>query len=105
MTKEYGYEQILEAINSVMKDEVYLRNPGINFLEKIPTDKKLLLIQRERLLLKLMSQGFRMADIAQKMNLSKRLVEEHKTRLYSKTDTNNSVSLLDYARRMGVDLN
>lgn len=101
MTKDYGYEHILESIDAVMKGEVYLRNPSINYHEQVPENKKLVFIQRERSILELLNEGLRTIDIADKLKLSKRTIEEHKTRMYKRSDTKNSADLLRHARILG----
>ena len=101
LTKDYGYEQIIESIDAVMNGEVYLRNPSINYYEQLPEEKKLLLIKREKRIVKLLSKGLRIADIANELGVSKRTIENHKTHLYKKTNTKNSAELVGYANAMG----
>lgn len=101
LTKDYGSEHILEAIEAVMNGEVYMRNPSINYHEQLTEEKKLLLMQRERRVLELLVRGLRTADIARQLEVSTRTVEGHKTLLYKKTDTKNSAELVSYASALG----
>lgn len=101
ITKDYGHEQLFEAVEEVMKGKIYLRNPDINYYENVPEKKKLRLIKREKHIIKLLSKGLRTADIADELGLSKRTVEGTKTNLFKKTDTRNSAELINYVRAVG----
>ena len=101
LTKDYGYEQIFEAIEAVMAGKVYMRNPNINYYEQIPENKKLVLIKRERHFLKLLRKGLRTGDIATELELSKRTVEVIKSNLYKKTGTKNSAELIHHTNVVG----
>lgn len=101
MTKDYGHEHILESIYAVMNGEIYMRNPRINFHEKLPEEKKLKLIKREKRVLELLAQSKKTAEIAQQLDVSKRTVEYHKSNLYRKTDTKTLAGLMSYATAIG----
>ena len=105
--KESGKDELANAINTVIAGENYfsqklLRNIILN-LNKTKTFKGTLhkqeikLTPRETEILKLICQGLSNAEISEKISLSLRTVEGHKSNLISKTGVRNSVSLVMYA--------
>jgi DNA-binding NarL/FixJ family response regulator len=54
---------------------------------------------REREILELICQGYNNDQIAELIHLSPKTVEKHKSNLFQKTDTNNTVNLIIYAFR------
>lgn len=61
-----------------------------------------LLTGREREILKLLAEGLTTREIAEKLVVSPKTVEGHKTRLMSKLDLHNRVELVKYAFRRGI---
>lgn len=55
--------------------------------------------RREREVLELLCQGYNNDQIAEKIHVSAKTVEKHKSHLFQKTDTNNTVNLIIYAFR------
>ncbi len=105
--KESGKDELANAINTVIAGENYfsqklLRNIILN-LNKDKTFKGTIhkqdikLTPRETEILKLICQGLSNAEISEKISLSLRTVEGHKSNLISKTGVRNSVSLVMYA--------
>jgi DNA-binding NarL/FixJ family response regulator len=105
--KESGKDELSNAINSVIAGENYfsqklLRNIILN-LNKAKTFKgtqykqEIKLTPRETEILKLICQGLSNTEISEKISLSLRTVEGHKSNLISKTGVRNSVSLVMYA--------
>jgi len=105
--KESGKDELANAINTVISGENYfsqklLRNIIIN-LNKAKTfratthKQEIKLTPRESEILKLICQGLSNAEISEKISLSLRTVEGHKSNLISKTGVRNSVSLVMYA--------
>jgi DNA-binding NarL/FixJ family response regulator len=105
--KESGKSELEEAINSVLKGENYfsqklLRDIIINLnnplqKSKNPAEEKLVLTRRENEVLKLICEGLSNAQIADKLFISLRTVEGHKSNLISKSGVKNSISLVMYA--------
>ncbi|MGC9343392.1 MAG: response regulator [Bacteroidales bacterium] len=54
---------------------------------------------REREILELICQGYNNDQIAELIHISPKTVEKHKSNLFQKTDTNNTVNLIIYAFR------
>lgn len=105
--KESGKDELANAINTVLRGENYfsqklLRNIIIN-LNQVKNFKGSVLKQevkltpRETEILKLICQGLSNTEISEKISLSLRTVEGHKSNLINKTGVRNSVSLVMYA--------
>lgn len=58
--------------------------------------------QREREVLDLICQGYNNEQIADLIHVSPKTVEKHKSSLFQKTDTNNTVNLIIYAFKNGL---
>ncbi|MFW5645576.1 MAG: response regulator [Bacteroidota bacterium] len=58
--------------------------------------------QREREVLDLICQGYNNEQIADLIHVSSKTVEKHKSNLFQKTDTNNTVNLIIYAFKNGL---
>jgi DNA-binding NarL/FixJ family response regulator len=105
--KESGKDELANAINTVLRGENYfsqklLRNIIIN-LNQVKSFKgatlkqEIKLTPRETEILKLICQGLSNTEISEKISLSLRTVEGHKSNLINKTGVRNSVSLVMYA--------
>lgn len=107
--KESGKEELETALNTVITGENYfsqrlLRNIILNFnntkaFTKPDNRHEIKLTQRETEILKLICQGLSNAEISEKISLSPRTVEGHKSNLISKTGVKNSVSLVMFAMK------
>lgn len=105
--KESGKDELANAINTVISGENYfsqklLRNIIINLnkarsFKGTQSKQEVKLTPREAEILKLICQGLSNAEISEKISLSLRTVEGHKSNLISKTGVRNSVSLVMYA--------
>ncbi len=58
--------------------------------------------RREREVLDLICQGYNNEQIADLIHVSSKTVEKHKSSLFQKTDTNNTVNLIIYAFKNGL---
>lgn len=105
--KESGKDELANAIKTVINGENYfsqklLRNIILNLnkaksFKGIPHRQEIKLTPREAEILKLICQGLSNTEISEKISLSLRTVEGHKSNLISKTGVRNSVSLVMYA--------
>jgi DNA-binding NarL/FixJ family response regulator len=105
--KESGKEELATALKTVASGEYYfsqklLHNIIININNtksyKVPVSKQeIKLTPRETEILKLICQGLSNAEISERISLSPRTVEGHKSNLISKTGVKNSVSLVMFA--------
>ena len=98
--------ELINAIQSVSKGNSYFSN---ELLRKIivkfgskenktkPTSTANEFTRREIEILKLMCNGLSASEIADDLCLSKKTIEGHRTSLFNKTGTKNSVALVIYA--------
>jgi len=107
LLKESGKDELETAIREVLKGENYfsqklLTNIILNLDKQNPVaqhsvGEKIKLTRRELEILNLICTGLSNTEIADKLFLSLRTVEGHKSKLISKTGAKNAVSLVMYA--------
>lgn len=105
--KESGKEELANALNAVVSGEKYFSGKLLHNIilnsdfsrgsarAAYPREIKLNLIETE--ILKMICQGFSIAQISEKLSLSMRAIEDHKSDLLHKTGVKNSVSLVVFA--------
>jgi two-component system response regulator NreC len=108
--KNSDIEELIIAMESVMKGKSYfsvsLRNELINNdligeSESNFDSKKSLLTEREIEIIKLIVEGLSNKEIADKLFISPRTVDTHRTNLMKKLEVNNVAGLVRYAIRNG----
>lgn len=97
IVKESDYEDIERAIKTVMKGGKYYSQELMAHLLNKPSEMPFKLTDREAEILQLICDGFSVNEIAEKLFISPRTVEKHRTDLFAKTNTSSSVSLAVYA--------
>jgi len=105
--KESGKEELETALHAVAAGENYFSQKLLhNIIKNLHNSKtfkapvnssEIKLTSRETEILKLICQGLSNAEISERISLSPRTVEGHKSNLISKTGVKNSVSLVIYA--------
>jgi DNA-binding NarL/FixJ family response regulator len=107
--KESGKDELATALNTVITGENYfsqkvlhnilmnMNNPKSS--KKAATTQDMKLTRREIEVLTLICQGLSNAEISDKLSLSLRTIEGHKSNLFSKTGVKNSISLVMYAMK------
>lgn len=96
-------EELYNAIDSVMDGYIYLRPKEIStMLKKMQneTDSRnpyVILSPREREVLQLLVHGFSLSEIAQKLTISIKTVDTHKTRMLNKLNLSKKSELVQYA--------
>lgn len=103
--KESAAEELAEAIERVAEGELYL-GPGVPTgalgAAADGTEPYDLLSTRERQVLHLVAEGKTNRDIAEKLNLSVKTVDTHRSRLMRKLKIHDQTSLVKYAVRRGI---
>lgn len=104
LLKDASSEIILEAIETVYRSEQYLHEPIRNRLLKSFSEKKIkyLITKREKEILQLIVEELSNKEIAEKLFLSIRTVENHRNHLLQKFDVKNTAGLVKIAIRDGL---
>lgn len=104
--KDADNEELRTAIKQILNGKTYFSQELLlKLIRNRQSSARIDLTQREREILKLICQGFNTAEIAVKLFLSERTVENHRASILSKTGCRNSLSLVIYAYRNNlVDL-
>jgi DNA-binding NarL/FixJ family response regulator len=105
--KESGKNELEEAIKSVLNGETFfsqklLRDIIFNLhepstIKNTHKDQEFVLTKRESEILKNICEGYSNTQIAEKLFISIRTVEGHKSNLINKTGVKNTISLVMYA--------
>lgn len=110
MLKSCAFRELLTAIKVVLSGRIYLchdvagvvvesaLSSGKNKIESLFS----LLSQREREILQLISEGHKNKDIAEKLNISTKTVQVHRTHLKKKLNIDNTAELTKYAISKGL---
>ncbi len=104
INKENAAEELLVALDRVMRGKLYLSEDISTYLadqvverkgEKIKPEE--LLSQRELDILRLVAEGKTAKEAAQKLCLSRRTIENHKNNILKKLNLNRTTDLVKYA--------
>jgi DNA-binding NarL/FixJ family response regulator len=98
--KDADNEELRTAIKQILDGKTYFSQELLlKLIRNRQSSSRIDLTPREREILKLICQGFNTAEIAVKLFLSERTVENHRASILSKTGCRNSLSLVIYAYR------
>ncbi len=105
LLKKTNKRQLEEAIKTVYEggtyfaEEFQVKMPSLPANNKAP---KVLLSEREQQVLELICKGLSNVEIGEKLNLSQRTVDGHRSRLFDKTGAKNAANLVLYAVKNGL---
>jgi len=106
--KDSEIAEVRAAIDTVIKGETYFSHELLlKVIRKMPqtastaTAPEIQLSDREMEILQLICDGLSNQDIAQKLFISKRTVDKHRSNILSKTNSHNTAQLVMTAIRMG----
>ena len=108
--KESAFEEISEAIDSVIGGKVYLGD-GIasvvvedykTLIEDHPGKGDVPLSNREREVLQLLAEGHKTAAIAEMLHISVKTIETHRRQIMAKLNLDSIAALTKYAIRHGL---
>lgn len=110
--KSYSFEEILNAINSVLDGEIYIPDDFQKHIqqlpETVPNDSQFKALSAYRLgqrqldVLKLMQQGYSNDDIASVLHLSRNTIRSHARTLFSAFGVANRIECVRFAERAGI---
>jgi DNA-binding NarL/FixJ family response regulator len=111
LLKNCGREELLSAIHAVVKGDSYFsQSVSATLLKALtdiktkpaPRDHQAPLTDREREVLKLISQEYSNPEIAEKLFISVRTVDTHRRNLMEKLQAKNTAGLVRYAIEKGI---
>ena len=106
ISKDVQAEELNEAINAVMLGMGYYGKIIMTLVDEVATaadeDISKMLTQRELEVMELCAQGMSAQDIAEKLCLSRRTIEGHKSRIFEKMGFKNVGELINYAFNHGI---
>ncbi|MFC1765016.1 response regulator [Planctomycetota bacterium] len=105
LMKEVASENVMDALNTVLQGELYISNTmAKRFLNKMVGGKATeiqspveTLSDRELEIFKLIGQGFKASQIAERLHLSVKTVETYRARIKEKLDLADAGELLQFA--------
>ncbi|HEX3009702.1 MAG TPA: response regulator transcription factor [Bacteroidales bacterium] len=101
--KESEYEELEHAIATVLKGGKYFSQELLlGMVTNRPSETKIDLTEREREVLNYLCKGYSVKEIGEKLFISPRTVEKHRSDLFLRTQTTSSISLVVYAIKNGI---
>ncbi len=113
--KDSAGDDLLKAVRDVMNGNIYLSpkivtnivksgmaEPGSKDRIKLKSEKKELLTNREKEVLKLVAEGKSSNDIAALLKISPKTVKVHRLNIMNKLDIRNITALVKYAIKSGM---
>jgi DNA-binding NarL/FixJ family response regulator len=101
--KESEYEELDRAIATVMKGGKYFSQELlVKLLNSKTNTPAVKLTDREMEILKYLCEGLSTGEIADKLLVSARTIEKHRSDMLLRTESTNSISLVVYAIRNGL---
>lgn len=106
LLKNSDKQELVEAINKVMKGRHYFSEEVENIILKGLNEKKspemMLLTEREIQIVNLLAKEYTNDKIAKELTISYRTVESHRKNIMQKTKSHNLAGLLKYAYSRGI---
>jgi len=98
--KNADNDELYQAIRKVLAGGTHFSQELLlSIIRKKTPENKILLTRREKDVLELICKGLSNQQIAEKLIISQRTVERHRSNLLAKTDSKNSISLVIFAIR------
>ncbi len=106
LLKNSDKQELVEAINKVMKGRHYFSEEVENIILQGLTEKKntevIPLTERELEVVQLLAKGYTNDKIAAELHISFRTVETHRKNIMQKTKSGNLAGLIKYAYSKGL---
>jgi DNA-binding NarL/FixJ family response regulator/two-component sensor histidine kinase len=110
---ESSSAEILQAVNAILAGQQYVtsillfdgpKEEGITIKLEDEMTLQVELTEREREVLRLVAEGLTSAEIGERLSISRRTVEKHRSNLMKKLGIKNHMQLLAYAINQGLHL-
>lgn len=107
--KNAGKEELQKAIHKIVNDGTYYSDEIIPIIyhqiekEKKQKENTQVLSEREREILSLIVKEFTSEQIAEKLFISKKTVDNHRTNILEKTGCKSTIGLVKYALKNGIE--
>lgn len=105
LLKSAGSEDLKKAIEAVMNGGSYFSKEFaglVNVADSVRSGKKIVISEREKNVLELISKGFSNNEIAGKLKISIYTADQHRRNLLLKTEAKNSAELVSIAFKEGL---
>jgi len=113
VVKESAAEGLLKGIETVLKGDYFLDSAVstqvVETLKKLPGKETKIndavygtLTAREQEILRLLAEGMSSKEIAQKLFISPKTVENHRANIMNKLDLHSTIELVRYAAKLGL---
>ena len=101
--KDADNHELMDGINTILRGGTYFSQELLLSLIKSKTESLVInFTKREREILSLICKGYSNNQISDKLNISQRTVERHRSNLLLKTESSNSISLVVYAIKNNI---
>ena len=98
--KDADNSELRLAVKTILNGKTYFSQELLlKLIKNRQTNAQIVITKREKEILALICQGLNSSEIAEKLFLSERTVENHRANLLDKTGCRNSLSLVIYALR------
>jgi DNA-binding NarL/FixJ family response regulator len=113
MVKESTSERLLQGMDAILKGEYFIdSSTSHHMIEKLmespEKEAKITnatyetLTSREQEIMVLLTQGLSSKQIAEKLFISPKTVENHRTNIFHKLNIHNTIELVRYAAKLGI---
>jgi DNA-binding NarL/FixJ family response regulator len=113
VVKESAAENLIAALDAVSRGDYFMDSAVAGqvvnkLMRKQPEQSKILnskydsLTAREQEVMTLLAEGLGSREIADKLHISQKTVENHRSNIYSKLDLHSSIELVRFAAKLGI---
>ncbi|EBA09534.1 response regulator [Sagittula stellata] len=95
-------EEMLRGLTMILAGDTYVARAVLDILEAADNDGREALTMRERQVLYLIAEGCSNAAIAERLSISVKTVDNHRTRLMAKLQVHSVAQLVAYALKSGL---
>jgi len=113
VVKESAAENLLTALDAMARDDYYMDSTVSaqvveKLMQKQPGSPKIIdsnydsLTAREQEIMALLAEGHNVREVADRLHISQKTVENHRSNIYNKLEIHNTIELVRYAVRLGI---